>query len=180
MPAGRGGPRRNCPLAADSAWSPGTVTRGCGQGLAVLTRPRRAPLVFVLEYYLDSLWKGMLLFVVCLLLLSFGLVSQVGAPGPVPLGSTSPGGQIHCSYSAPRPEPIHQVPTVPAGAESGDVGLPCVRHGRRPVDHDLIAAAAPPGVGPHVRRVPFLHPGPHRVSGPHPPGLRAPGAQLRR
>nr|XP_010959528.2 transmembrane protein 249 [Camelus bactrianus] len=35
------------------------------------------PNVFVLEYYLDTLWKGTLLFVVCLLLVSFGLVSQV-------------------------------------------------------------------------------------------------------
>lgn len=35
------------------------------------------PAVFVLEYYLDTLWKGALLFVVCLFLVSFGLVSQV-------------------------------------------------------------------------------------------------------
>ncbi|XP_042110499.1 cation channel sperm-associated auxiliary subunit TMEM249 [Ovis aries] len=35
------------------------------------------PLVFVLEYYLDTLWKGTLLFIVCILLISFGLVSEV-------------------------------------------------------------------------------------------------------
>ncbi|XP_024428129.1 cation channel sperm-associated auxiliary subunit TMEM249 [Desmodus rotundus] len=35
------------------------------------------PNVFVLEYYLDTLWKGTLLFVVCLFLVSFGLVNQV-------------------------------------------------------------------------------------------------------
>ncbi|KAM7075793.1 cation channel sperm-associated auxiliary subunit TMEM249 [Molossus nigricans] len=35
------------------------------------------PNVFVLEYYLDTLWKGALLFVVCLFLISFSLVSQV-------------------------------------------------------------------------------------------------------
>lgn len=39
--------------------------------------PCRATAVFLLEYYLDTLWKGMLLFVVCLLLLSSGLVNQV-------------------------------------------------------------------------------------------------------
>lgn len=33
--------------------------------------------VFVLEYYLDTLWKGTLLFVVCLLFVSFGFLSQV-------------------------------------------------------------------------------------------------------
>ncbi|XP_045431798.1 transmembrane protein 249 [Pipistrellus kuhlii] len=35
------------------------------------------PKVFVLEYYLDTLWKGALLFLVCLFLVIFGLVSQV-------------------------------------------------------------------------------------------------------
>lgn len=39
--------------------------------------PAAPPPVFVLEYYLDTLWKGMLLFVVCLFLISFGIVSQV-------------------------------------------------------------------------------------------------------
>ncbi|XP_027456743.2 transmembrane protein 249 isoform X2 [Zalophus californianus] len=38
---------------------------------------QQQPNVFVLEYYLDTLWKGALLFVVCLFLVSFGLVSQV-------------------------------------------------------------------------------------------------------
>lgn len=31
----------------------------------------------MLEYYLDTLWKGTLLFIVCILLISFGLVSEV-------------------------------------------------------------------------------------------------------
>uniref|UniRef100_F1N6X3 Transmembrane protein 249 n=1 Tax=Bos taurus TaxID=9913 RepID=F1N6X3_BOVIN len=35
-----------------------------------------SPPVFVLEYYLDTLWKGTLLFIVCILLISFGLVSE--------------------------------------------------------------------------------------------------------
>ncbi|XP_062935373.1 cation channel sperm-associated auxiliary subunit TMEM249 [Cynocephalus volans] len=35
------------------------------------------PDVFVLDYYLDTLWKGTLLFVVCLLLVSFGFVREV-------------------------------------------------------------------------------------------------------
>nr|KAF6405789.1 transmembrane protein 249 [Rousettus aegyptiacus] len=38
---------------------------------------QQQPNVFVLEYYLDTLWKGTLLFVVCLFLISCGLVSQV-------------------------------------------------------------------------------------------------------
>ncbi|XP_036904643.1 transmembrane protein 249 [Sturnira hondurensis] len=38
---------------------------------------QQQPNVFVLEYYLDTLWKGMLLFVICLFLVSFGLVNQV-------------------------------------------------------------------------------------------------------
>ncbi|XP_058421279.1 cation channel sperm-associated auxiliary subunit TMEM249 [Diceros bicornis minor] len=38
---------------------------------------QQQPNVFVLEYYLDTLWKGTLLFVVCLILVSFGFVSQV-------------------------------------------------------------------------------------------------------
>ncbi|DAA22923.1 TPA: hCG2036558-like [Bos taurus] len=38
---------------------------------------QQQPNVFVLEYYLDTLWKGTLLFIVCILLISFGLVSEV-------------------------------------------------------------------------------------------------------
>ncbi|XP_073076709.1 cation channel sperm-associated auxiliary subunit TMEM249 [Manis javanica] len=38
---------------------------------------QQQPQVFVLEYYLDTLWKGTLLFVACLFLVSLGLVSQV-------------------------------------------------------------------------------------------------------
>ncbi|KAG8515407.1 LOW QUALITY PROTEIN: F-box/LRR-repeat protein 6, partial [Galemys pyrenaicus] len=43
---------------------------------------QQQPNVFVLEYYLDTLWKGTLLFVVCVFLVSFGLVSQVRGLGP--------------------------------------------------------------------------------------------------
>lgn len=50
---------------------------GLREGPASLTRLAAPPPVFVLEYYLDTLWKGTLLFAVCLLLISFGLVSQV-------------------------------------------------------------------------------------------------------
>lgn len=135
------------------------------------------PLVFVLEYYLDTLWKGTLLFIVCILLISFGLVSEVWAPGPahttfLPRG---PG-----PASPPAPTAAQGVPAAPAGAEAGDLGLPCLRRGRGPVAYDLVAAAAPPGAEPRAWRVPLLHPGPHRVSGPHAPGLRAPGPQLGR
>ncbi|XP_047419875.1 LOW QUALITY PROTEIN: cation channel sperm-associated auxiliary subunit TMEM249 [Sciurus carolinensis] len=38
---------------------------------------QQQPGVFVLEYYLDTLWKGMLLFVVCLILVCSGFVRQV-------------------------------------------------------------------------------------------------------
>ncbi|XP_036159631.1 transmembrane protein 249 [Myotis myotis] len=38
---------------------------------------QQQPNVFVLEYYLDTLWKGALLFLVCLVLIISGLVSQV-------------------------------------------------------------------------------------------------------
>ncbi|XP_049709991.1 cation channel sperm-associated auxiliary subunit TMEM249 [Elephas maximus indicus] len=38
---------------------------------------RQQPNVFVLEYYLDTLWKGTLLFVVCLALVSCGFLSKV-------------------------------------------------------------------------------------------------------
>lgn len=46
----------------------------CHPVLTHLPSPRA---VFVLEYYLDTLWKGALLFLVCFILVSFGLVSQV-------------------------------------------------------------------------------------------------------
>ena len=81
---------------------------------------------------------------------------------------------------ATGPAAAQGVPAAPAGAEAGDLGLPCLRRGRGPVAYDLVAAAAPPGAEPRAWRVPFLHPGPHRVSGAHAPGLRAPGAQLGR
>lgn len=55
------------------ALSPPAASRGTLSSCAAAAPPP----VFVLEYYLDTLWKGTLLFVVCLLLVSFGLVSQV-------------------------------------------------------------------------------------------------------
>lgn len=42
------------------------------------------PAVFVLEYYLDTLWKGTLLFVVCLVLVSLDILRQVCSSGPNP------------------------------------------------------------------------------------------------
>ncbi|ELK11745.1 hypothetical protein PAL_GLEAN10010490 [Pteropus alecto] len=55
------------------ALSPPAASRG-----RLSSRGPAAPSpVFVLEYYLDTLWKGTLLFVVCLFLVSFGLVGQV-------------------------------------------------------------------------------------------------------
>uniref|UniRef100_F7E5M3 Transmembrane protein 249 n=2 Tax=Cercopithecinae TaxID=9528 RepID=F7E5M3_MACMU len=38
---------------------------------------QQQPNVFVLEYYLDTLWKGMLLFVVCVVLVSLGSLREV-------------------------------------------------------------------------------------------------------
>ncbi|XP_021577951.2 cation channel sperm-associated auxiliary subunit TMEM249 [Ictidomys tridecemlineatus] len=38
---------------------------------------QQQPGVFVLEYYLDTLWKGLLLFVICLVLVCSGFVRQV-------------------------------------------------------------------------------------------------------
>lgn len=40
--SGAVGPGRNCRQDADCAWSPGTATPGCEQGLAILMRARRA------------------------------------------------------------------------------------------------------------------------------------------
>lgn len=42
------------------------------------------PTVFVLEYYLDTLWKGTLLFVICLLLVSLDILRQVCSSSPIP------------------------------------------------------------------------------------------------
>lgn len=42
------------------------------------------PAVLVLEYYLDTLWKGTLLFVACMGILSLNVLKQVRAPGPHP------------------------------------------------------------------------------------------------
>ncbi|KAK1331795.1 hypothetical protein QTO34_007471 [Cnephaeus nilssonii] len=89
-----------------------------------------------------------------------------------------PGHAVEGGAALPRLLHPRQLRPREPGAESGDVGLPSVRRGRGAVDHDLVAAAAPPGAEPHTRHLPLLHPGPHRVPGPHAPGLRAPGAQL--
>lgn len=40
--------------------------------------------VFVLEYYLDMLWKGTLLFIVCLVLVCSDVLRTVRAPAPHP------------------------------------------------------------------------------------------------
>lgn len=40
--------------------------------------------VFVLEYFLDTLWKGMLLFIFCLVLVCTGTLEQVRGPAPHP------------------------------------------------------------------------------------------------
>lgn len=93
-PAGAGaGPAPGAPLetaggtltaAASPAWgglfpagalapSPPAASRGRLSSRG----PAASSPVFVLEYYLDTLWKGTLLFVVCLFLISCGLVSQV-------------------------------------------------------------------------------------------------------
>lgn len=40
--------------------------------------------VFVLEYYLDTLWKGTLLFLVCLVLVCSDVLRTVRAPAPHP------------------------------------------------------------------------------------------------
>ena len=70
--------------------APGPTWGGLFRARALALPPRAAsrspvsscvlaasPPVFVLEYYLDTLWKGTLLFIVCILLISFGLVSEV-------------------------------------------------------------------------------------------------------
>lgn len=86
--AGRGaGIRCACGLYADRAPGPacggcsgpsaGTATPAAGRARPSSRATATLPAVFVLEYYLDTLWKGTLLFVVCLLLVSFGVVSQV-------------------------------------------------------------------------------------------------------
>lgn len=79
------------------------------------------PLVFVLEYYLDTLWKGTLLFIVCILLISFGLVSEVWAPGPahttfLPRG---PG-----PASPPAPRRLRESPRRPQVQKQETWGFP--------------------------------------------------------
>ncbi|XP_037658991.1 transmembrane protein 249 isoform X4 [Choloepus didactylus] len=77
---------------------------------------QQLPNVFVLEYYLDTLWKGMVLFVVCLLLVSLGPLSKVCAPGPDPHGLPPPRG--------PAPAPSAAVRTVSPWPRRA---APCVR-----------------------------------------------------
>ncbi|XP_039320462.1 cation channel sperm-associated auxiliary subunit TMEM249 [Saimiri boliviensis] len=88
------GPGRGRPVLPGSESQP--ARRSCrpepcadpaapGQALAPPPRLRGArasshaapPLVFVLEYYLDTLWKGMLLFVVCVVLVSVSSLRKV-------------------------------------------------------------------------------------------------------
>lgn len=40
------------------------------------------PSVFVLEYYLDTLWKGTMLFIICLVFISCNVLREVRAPAP--------------------------------------------------------------------------------------------------
>ncbi|XP_052604102.1 cation channel sperm-associated auxiliary subunit TMEM249, partial [Peromyscus californicus insignis] len=46
---------------------------------------QQQPDVFVLEYFLDTLWKGMLLFIFCLVLVCTGTLKQVRGPAPHPI-----------------------------------------------------------------------------------------------
>lgn len=62
---------------------PGTVQQ-LGQLRAVLMCWAMLSSVFVLEYYLDTLWKGTLLFIVCLVLVCSDVLSTVRAPAPHP------------------------------------------------------------------------------------------------
>lgn len=157
--------------------SPGAATSGSEQEPGVLTRLRRAAPSLRARVLPGHAVEG------DAALHSLHLAHQL-RPRERGLSSRArphdlptPGARPH---PAPGPAAAQGVPAAPAGAEAGDLGLPCVRRGSGPVADDLVAAAAPPGAEPRARRVPLLHPGPHRVSGPHAPGLRAPGAQLRR
>lgn len=79
------------PLRASAGWtlSPNSLVLSWshGQLLAVLTCWVLPPSVFVLEYYLDTLWKGMLLFVICLVFISCNILGQVRGPAPHPTAS---------------------------------------------------------------------------------------------
>lgn len=68
---------------------PKSLALSCGSGQlpAFLMCWIMLPSVFVLEYYLDSLWKGMLLFVICLVFVSCNVLRQVRAPAPHPTAS---------------------------------------------------------------------------------------------
>lgn len=65
---------------------PGTAL-AYGQLPAVLTCWVTPSSVFVLEYYLDTLWKGILLFIICLICISCNILKEVRAPAPHPTAS---------------------------------------------------------------------------------------------
>lgn len=71
------GPGRNCSRTLTAPGALALPHPAASEGWLSSCVPAALPPVFVLEYYLDTLWKGMLLFVVCLFLISFGVVSQV-------------------------------------------------------------------------------------------------------
>ncbi|XP_037588355.1 transmembrane protein 249 [Cebus imitator] len=62
---------------------------------------QQQPNVFVLEYYQDTLWKGMLLLAVCVVLVSVSSLRKVRAPGPPPPPS-APAGPPCTRSGAPR------------------------------------------------------------------------------
>lgn len=84
---------------------PKSLALSCGSGQlpAVLMCWIILPSVFVLEYYLDTLWKGMLLFVICLVFISCNVLRQVRAPAPHPTTS------LHRATW----EPLARIPLIP-------------------------------------------------------------------
>lgn len=67
----------------------------------------------MLEYYLDTLWKGTLLFVACLFLVSLGLVSQVWVSGPAPHGPPPLGTRPAVKVPPPAAPPLRRCPRRP-------------------------------------------------------------------
>lgn len=70
------------------AFPPKSLALSCdyGQLPAALTCLVTLSSVFVLEYYLDTLWKGTVLFIACLVLITFGILRKVrvSASNPTP------------------------------------------------------------------------------------------------
>lgn len=172
-------------MSADTVvvWRPSTgwalfpnslaLSCGCGQLPAVLMCWVLLSSVFVFEYYLDTLWKGTLLFIFCLGLVSCGSLREVKALAPHPHTSLcmratqEPPARTHLRYSL-----------VPTGREAGDLVLSSLWHGCRPVARGLLIAPAPPSAEPFTWHVPLLHPWPNCTSGANASGLCAPGTQL--